>query len=544
MLQERFTAFILDGIRSNWAKQALSDYQGESFSYGQTGETIHRLHNFFKAAGIQEGDKIALIGKNSAKWCMLYLAVTTYGAVIVPVLPDFREDDLHEIINHSDSIMLFTGDPVTEKINLDKLPAIKSWVRIEDFTAKWFQDAKVAADWDKWMTAPVEIDAESFNFQIVDNDKLAVISYTSGTTGNAKGVMLHHNSLAANLRYAQHNMPLNPGDPIVSFLPLAHTFGGAFEFLFPFSLGCNITILTKTPSPQIIMKAFQEIRPSLILSVPLVIEKIYKKQLIPVISKPVIKIILAIPLLNKLILNKVKKKLTAVFGGRFRELVIGGAPLNHAAERFFKKMKFPYTIGYGMTECGPLISYADWKSIPLQSSGRVIDTLEWKIDSNDQAKEVGEIMVRGENVMRGYYKNEAATREILDDDGWLHTGDLGLIDKAGFVYIKGRSKSILLGPSGKNIYPEPIESMFDNLAGVGETLVVQRDTKLIALIYPDQDFVQKEGLGKEQIKELFEQHKKTVNARLPHNIHVIGVEIRDEEFLKTPKRNIRRFLYS
>ncbi|MFO7723732.1 MAG: AMP-binding protein [Bacteroidales bacterium] len=544
MLQERFTKFILDGIRSNWDKPALADYQGESFTYGHAGETIHRLHNFFRASGIQEGDKIALVGKNSARWCMLYLAVTTYGAVIVPIMPDFREDDLHEIINHSDSRMLVTGDPVTEKIKLDRLPAIEAMMKIEDFSGIWFRDPLTASVWEQNMKGPVQIDANSFGFTVVENDKLAVISYTSGTTGSAKGVMLHHNSLAANVRYAQNNMPLNPGDPIVSFLPLAHTFGGAFEFLFPFSLGCQITILTKTPSPQIIMKAFQEIRPALILSVPLVIEKIYKKQIIPVISKPAIKFILVIPLINKLILSKVKKKLTTVFGGRFRELVIGGAPLNHAAERFFKKMKFPYTVGYGMTECGPLISYADWKSIPLHSSGRVIDTLEWKIDSEDQAKEVGEIMVRGENVMLGYYKNEEATKEILDDDGWLHTGDLGLIDKAGFVYIKGRNKSMLLGPSGKNIYPEPIESKFDNLEGVGETLVVQRGEKLIALIYPDQDYVTKEKLTREQLADLFEQHRKTVNSHMPHYIHVHGVEIREEEFLKTPKRNIRRFLYS
>jgi long-chain acyl-CoA synthetase len=544
MLKERFTGFILEGIRSNWAKQALSDYQGESFTYGHTGETIHRIHSFFRSVGISEGDKIALVGKNSARWCMVYLAVTTYGAVIVPILPDFREDDLHEIINHSDSRMLITGDPVTEKINLDRLPAIEAMMRLEDFSGKWFKDPAIAESWDRSMNETLQIDAESFTFNLVENDKLAVISYTSGTTGNAKGVMLHHNSLAANVRYAQRNMPLDPGDPIVSFLPLAHTFGGAFEFLFPFTLGCQITILTKTPSPQIIMKAFQEIRPALILSVPLVIEKIYKKQLLPVISKPVIRVMLAIPLLNKLILNKVKKKLTAVFGGRFRELVIGGAPLNHAAERFFKKMKFPYTVGYGMTECGPLISYADWKSLPLQSSGRVIDTLEWKIDSADQAKEVGEIMVRGENVMLGYYKNEEATRAILDDDGWLHTGDLGLISKAGFIFIKGRSKSMFLGSSGKNIYPEPVESMFDNKEGVGETLVVQRGGKLFALIYPDQDYIEKGKFTDDQLMELFEEHRKTVNARLPHYIHVHGFEIMKQEFQKTPKRSIRRFLYT
>lgn len=543
MLQERFASYVLDGIRYNWEKTALTDYHGESFTYAETGHAIHRLHNFFRESGIQEGDKIALVGKNSARWGIIYLAVTSFGAVIVPILPDFREDDLHEIINHSDSKMLFAGDSILEKINREKLPAIVSVMLIEDFSIKWSATPDLQEKWNRAMSEEVTLDPEIFGFEIPENDKLAVISYTSGTTGNAKGVMLHHNSLAANIRYAQRNMPLDPGDPIVSFLPLAHTFGCAFEFLFPFTLGCHITILTKTPSPQIIIKAFQEIKPALILSVPLVIEKIYKKQLLPVISKPVIRIILAIPLLNKLILKKIKAKLATVFGGNFRELVIGGAPLNHQAERFFKKMKFPFTIGYGMTECGPLISYAPWNIIPLQSSGRVIDVLEMKIDSADQTKIVGEIMVRGENVMLGYYKNEDATNEILDKDGWLHTGDLGLIDKKGFVFIKGRSKSLFLDASGKNIYPEAIESVFDTKEGVGETLVVQRNDKLIALIYPDPDYLEREKPDEQQLTELFEQHRKVANNHLPHYIHVSGFEIRKEEFMKTPKRSIRRFLY-
>lgn len=543
MLKERFTSYVLDGIRSNWEKVAITDYQGESFTYAAIGHTIHRLHNFFRESGVKEGDKIALVGKNSAGWGIVYLAVTSYGAVIVPILPDFREDDLHDIINHSDSIALFAGDPVIDKIQTEKLPAIGSVIKIEDFSARWARDSSLTTLWNQAMAEEIILDASTFSFPVVENDKLAVISYTSGTTGNAKGVMLNHNALAANIRYAQRNMPLNPGDPIVSFLPLAHTFGCAFEFLFPFTLGCHITILTKTPTPQIIIKAFQEIKPALILSVPLVIEKIYKKQLIPVISKPIIKVILAIPLLNKLILNKIKKKLTAVFGGNFREIVIGGAPLNHQAERFFKKMRFPYTVGYGMTECGPLISYADWKSIPLQSSGRVIDTLEIKIDTPDQRGVVGEIMVRGENVMLGYYKNEAATSEILDSEGWLHTGDLGFVDQQGFIFIKGRSKSMFLGSNGKNIYPESIESIFDNKLGVGETLVVQREEKLVVLIYPDQEYVEREKPDATQLSELFEQHRIEANNHLPSHIHVNEVEIRTEEFLKTPKRSIRRFLY-
>ncbi len=543
MLQERFSCYLLDSIRNNKKQTALTDYQGESFTYAEIAHCISRLHQYYRNAGLKQGDKIAMVGKNSSRWGIVYISVVTYGAVIVPVLPDFKTDELHEILNHSDAKMLFVGEPITEKIVRERLPQIEAIVRLENFYGIWFNNASAGQLWHAAIADDSPFDASSFSFPLIDNDKLAVISYTGGTTGNAKGVMLTHNALAANIRYAHRNMPLNSGDPIVSFLPLAHTFGCAFEFLFPFTLGCHITILTKTPSPQIIIKAFQEIKPALILSVPLVIEKIYKKQILPVISRPLMKVLLAIPILNLLILKKIKAKLVAVFGGDFRELVIGGAPFNHQAERFFKKMKFPFTVGYGMTECGPLISYAAWKCIPLQSSGKVIDTLVMKIDSTDQTKEVGEILVRGENVMLGYYKNLAATSEILDEEGWLHTGDLGMIDKRGFVYIKGRSKSMFLGASGKNIYPESIESIFDTKEGIAETLVVQRGEKLVALIYPDQEYLTRENLTREGLKELLEQHRKAVNTHLPSHIHIHSFEIREEEFQKTPKRNIRRFLY-
>ncbi|HZJ74446.1 MAG TPA: AMP-binding protein, partial [Perlabentimonas sp.] len=377
----------------------------------------------------------------------------------------------------------------------------------------------------------------------ISNDKLAVLSYTSGTTGFAKGVMIQHNSLAANIQYAQENMPLNPGDRIVSFLPLAHTFGCAFEFLFPFTLGCHITILTKTPSPQIILQAFNEVKPSLILSVPLVIEKIYKKQVIPVISKPLMRILLKIPLVNGIILKKIREKLEAAFGGNFRELVLGGAPFNQETEQFFKRMKFRYTVGYGMTECGPLISYNNWRDTPLGASGQVVDTMELKIDSSDPLTIAGEIMVRGENVMQAYYKNPEATEEVLDSEGWLHTGDLGLLDKKGNLFIKGRIKSMLLGSSGKNIYPEEIESLYNNRLGVGESVIVQRNDKLVALIYPDQEFKQKQGYTNESIKELFDEYKKEINDELPNYMNVSQIIIQSEEFAKTPKRSIKRFLY-
>lgn len=540
MLKENFTRYILQSIEENWEKQALTDYEGETFTFGEVASRISRFHTFYRNFGLHEGDKVALVGKNSSRWGIVYLSVVTYGAVIVPVLPDFKEDDLHEIVAHSDATLLFAGESFLDKVDYNRLPAIRATIALESFSMVW---AKIPEDLLLLESSSESLSREQFSVPEVPNDRLAVISYTSGTTGNTKGVMITHNALAANVRFAQNHMPLKPGDPIVSFLPLAHTFGGAFEFLFPFSLGCHITILTKTPSPQIIIRAFQEIKPALVLTVPLVIEKIFVKQILPVISKPLMKVLLAVPLLNLVIRSKIRKKLIHVFGGRFHEIVIGGAPLNHQAERFFRKIRFPFTVGYGMTECGPLISYAAWTENPLLASGRAIDTLEVKIDSHDPYREVGEIMVKGENVLPGYYKNEKATREILDDEGWLHTGDLGLLDKKGFVYIKGRSKSMFLGSNGRNIYPENIESTFGTKHGIAETLVVQRGEKLVALIYPDKEYQHKEKLTDEQLKELLEQHRKAVNNHLPSYIHIAEVEIRDTEFQKTPKRNIRRFLY-
>jgi long-chain acyl-CoA synthetase len=362
--------------------------------------------------------------------------------------------------------------------------------------------------------------------------------------GFSKGVMLTHNSLTANIRFAQNNMPLKPGDSIVSFLPLAHAYGCAFEFLFPFSIGCHITILTKTPSPKIIMQAFQEIKPALVLSVPLVIEKIFKKQIIPQISKTSMKILLHIPVIKQIIFSKIKAKLTEFFGGNFHEVVIGGAPFNSEAESFFRKINFPYTVGYGMTECGPLISYAPHTAIKKGSSGKSVDTLEVKIESANPQKIAGEIIMRGDNVMLGYYKNEEATREIIDQEGWLHSGDSGIIDKEGNIFIKGRIKNMLLGASGKNIYPEELEARFNNKFGIAESLVVQRDDdKLVALIYPDADFIESGSITSENLKNMYSQYLKEVNEAVPSYMQISKFEIHPEEFVKTPKRSIKRYLY-
>lgn len=547
MLKENFSRYLADSINKNWEYRALSDYQGETYHYHDVAGHITRIHKFFLDAGIKPGDRIALIGKNSARWGILYITTVTYGAVIVPILPDFKPDDLQQIVDHSDALLLFVEDAIYEKLDLEKMPQLACVMSITNLTllksSEQIRSAYKNNDLSKLSTSFYK-DGDKLNLPEIPGDHLAVLSYTSGTTGFTKGVMLPHNSLAANMKFAHQHMPLNPGDRIVSFLPLAHTFGAAFEFLFPFTLGCDITILTKTPSPQVIIKAFQEVKPSLILSVPLVIEKIYKKQVLPVISKPHMKVLLTIPGIKGIILKKIREKLVAVFGGNFRELVIGGAAFNAEAEAFFRKMKFPFTIGYGMTECGPLISYTGWKDSRPGSAGKTVDTLELKIDSPDPEKKSGEIMVRGENVMLGYYKNEQATAEMLDEEGWLHTGDLGRQDRDGHVYIRGRIKSVLIGSNGKNIYPEEIESHFNNKYLVAESVVVQRNDKLVALICPDYEEMEKAAIKEDDLTTLYEHHLKAVNHHLPGFMNVSKVEIHPKEFQKTPKRSIKRFLYS
>lgn len=548
MIQERLIGYIEKSIKQNWDIEALSNYKEKGYSYREIAEKILKWHILFKNSGITERDKIALVGKNSANWCITYLATVTNGSVIVPILPDFKPEDLINIINHSDSKLLIVDDKIYETLDIKKMPEITGVFSLDDFRliislVPGIKESCASVEED-YLKAYPTLKPEDIKFSDISNDCLAVISYTSGTTGFSKGVMLSHNSLACNIRYAQANMPLKPGDPLVSFLPLAHTYGCAFEFLFPFTYGCHITILTKTPSPQIIIQAFNEIRPRLILSVPLVIEKIFKKQLLPVISKPSMKIMFAIPGLNKILYRKINKKLTNIFGGRFKEVVIGGAAFNADAERFFRKIGFRFTVGYGMTECGPLVAYASWNTTKLGASGRAVDTLEVRIDSPDQMHIIGEILIKGENVMDGYYKNEKATSEIIDSDGWMHSGDCGIIDKDGNIFIKGRSKTMILGPSGENIYPEEIESIINNKDYIVESLVILEENKLVGLIFPDYEMVKRDNISDEQLIAILDQTRKEVNDRLPKFMAVTKFRITPEEFIKTPKRSIKRFLYT
>lgn len=548
MLAENFVTTLRDSVRRNWDLPAFSNLGEESITYGQVGDRILWFHKMMRDAGVQKGDKVAIVGRNSTNWAIAYLATVTYGAVVVPILPDFHSDDIHHIVNHSDSVLFLAGEVVSERVDPDRIPNVRGVLSLVDFSVLHDRDgtlgnatAHAAAHYLDDVGG--NLTRDNFSVAEASNADLASIVYTSGTTGFSKGVMLPHNSLMANVKFARENLPLVPGDPLVSFMPLAHSYGCAFEFLFPFAVGCHITFLGKIPSPKVIVQAFQAVRPRLILSVPLILEKIYRKQLKPVIDKPTMKILLKVPLVDHAIAAKICRKLMDVFGGNFQEMIIGGAALNPDVEAFLQRIKFPVTVGYGMTECGPLISYASWRNHRPQAVGPVIDTLEAKIDSEDPQTIVGEICVRGENVMYGYYKYEEATTQAIDDEGWLHTGDLGVIDKDGFIYIKGRSKDMILGPSGQNIYPDAVEAKLNNLPYVQESLVTDKEGKLYALVYPDLERVDAEKLTEADIKAKMEENRKALNQLLPAYSAVTRIDLYPEEFAKTPTKKIKRYLY-
>ena len=552
MLKENFTQYLEDSIKKNWDLPALSDYKGSTYYFKDVGRKIARIHIMFEECDVKKGDKVALLGKNSANWAMSYLAIATYGAVVVPILPDFHPDDMHHIINHSDSVILFVDEQIWENLDESNMPDIRAAVSLQNYSILIQGNReKVQKIYDSLNELYTQkygedgIQQHEFAIEKIPNKEVGVLNYTSGTTGFSKGVMLPLNSLAANIRFANENMPLQPGDNLVSFLPLAHTYGCAFQFLWPFTIGCHIHFLTRTPSPKIITTAFKEIRPTLIIAVPLILEKIYKKQILPSLQKKSMKVLMHLPLVDKAIYKKIYSKLNEAFGGNFHEVVIGGAPLNPDVEKFLNKIKFPYSVGYGMTECGPLISYANWDKTKFGSSGKLVDTLELKIDSPDPYNEVGEIMVRGENVMYGYYKNKEDTRQSLDEEGWLHTGDLGITDDDQFIFIRGRSKSVIIGPSGENIYPEEIESKLNNLPYVQESIVLEKDQKLVALVYPDYDLADQEGINTEsRLEEIMKENRQELNESLPRFKQVSRIKLYPTEFEKTPKKSIRRYLYT
>jgi long-chain acyl-CoA synthetase len=546
MDRNKLIGIFAQTFRKNWGLTAFSDYQGAQCTYGEAAQIIRQIHCYFRESGIKKGDKIAILGRNSSNWAVSFLATAGYGAISVPVLPDFNPEDIHHILNHSESGFLFAADSLFDKLDMAKIPAITGVVSLTDFSALYFKEQVGKEIWKKCFSVEFAGKSNSDNFELDDfkDEDLSVISYTSGTSGFTKGVMIPARSLLSNIVYAQDYMPLKTGDRIVSFLPMAHVFGLLFEFLFPVSVGCHVTFLTKPPTPQLIIKAFREIKPRLILSVPLVIEKIYYKRILPTIEKPMIKFLLKVPGIQLLLYKKVRASLVETFGGNFQEIVIGGAPLNHEVEAFFRKIRFPFTIGYGMTECGPLISYEPWTSFRKSSAGKLVDRMKVRIDSSDPFNEVGEILLKGTNVMQGYFKNEKATSEAIDSDGWLHTGDLGVIDADDFIYIRGRCKNMLLRPSGQNIYPEEMEAKLNNQPYVLECVVTEREGKLVAFVFPDPERIEAEKTDENRLKQIMAENCKHVNKELPKFAQVSSIILVDKEFEKTPKRNIKRYLYT
>lgn len=551
MIKENFIKFYETSIIENWSLPALSNYQGPVHKYGDVGAMIAKQHLLYKEIGIKKGDKISIYGKNSANWCVSFLATITYGAVVVPVLADFKAADAMNIINHSDSVLLYTDNSFLEGMDQQEMKGLKTILSLDDFalssekSTKKIQEAVDKLEENFAAKYPEGFKEDDVKFPEIDNSELVEINYTSGSTGFSKGVMLSANSLAGNMVFARENMELNRGDVMLGVLPLAHCYGCAFDFLFPFTKGVHLTILGKIPAAPVLLKAFAEIKPHLIMFIPLFFEKMYKKRLKPTVSKGAMKVLLAIPGINRILYNAISKKVMASFGGRFREAVLGAAALSPETEAFFKKLRFPFAIGYGMTECGPLISYDGWRTTRAGSSGKVIEQMEMKIDSKDPYNEIGEILVKGENLMEGYYKNEEATKEAIDEDGWLHTGDLGVTDPEGYVYIRGRSKNMLLGPSGQNIYPEEIEAALCNLPYVNECVVLMNEEthKLEALVGPDMDQAKEDGV-EDQIAEKLEETRKMLNTQLKGYEAVMKMHIWTEPFITTPKRNIKRFMYS
>ena len=547
MMGENFVRYLEGSIRDNWKLTAFSDWGADSLSYGEVGERIYRLHALFEACGLKAGDKVSLLGRNSSSWATCYLAVVTYGAVIVPILPDFHPHDVETIVDHSESRLFFTTGAFLSKLDQGKMPGLRGIFSLEG-TGLLAGPADMAGMADK---AAARFEAayrgrlapEAFGFGPVPNEALAAIVYTSGTTGFSKGVMLTHNVFISNLVYSQKNVFLFPGDTILSFLPLAHMFGCAFEFIFPFSRGCHITFLGRIPSTSLLIEAFATVKPRLVLTVPLVIEKIYYKQLQPLLSIPRMRALLKVPGLRSIIYSKIRDKLLGFFGGNVIQVIIGGASFNAEVERFLKLVHFRYTIGYGMTECGPLITYVGWKEHRQASVGHLVDGMEMKIVPLAESAQ-GEIYIRGENLMSGYYRNPEETAAAMGPDGWFRTGDLGSMDDDGNIFIRGRCKTMILNSSGQNIYPEEIEAKLNVLPLVAESLVRDEGGRLSALVFPDLAEAEKKGLGEKGLAELMEEHRRKVNNELPEYSRLARIGLRLEEFEKTPTNKIKRFLYA
>ncbi len=552
MINENFIKLYEHSFKENWALPALTDYgKSTHYTFGDVAKEIARIHLIFSECQIRRGDKIALIGKDCSRWCVVYMAVVTYGAIVVPILQDFNPNDVHHIINHSESVFLFVSDRIWDSLEEDKIEDIRAVFSLSDLRCLHQRDGeniqKLLLNLDDKLGEkyPNGFSKDDIRYADLDNDKVVLLNYTSGTTGFSKGVMLTGNNLAGNVVYARTLDVIFRSERMLCFLPLAHAYSCTFNFLVPMAFGAHVYFLGKTPSPKILMKAFEEIKPNLIITVPLILEMIYKKMILPQLSKRTLKLALNIPLLDTRIYAQIRKSLTDALGGRFREVIVGGAAMNQEVTDFLYKIKFPFTIGYGMTECAPLISYDSNKEFIPGSCGQILKKImEVRIDSSDPYNKVGEIQVRGENVMKGYYKNEEATRNIFTEDGWLKTGDLGTIDSNKRIFIRGRSKTMILGPSGQNIYPEEIESKLNNLPFVMESLVIDKDHKLIGLVYPDYEAVDSTGISHSDLGAIMEQNRVELNKLLAPYEAVSQLQLYPTEFEKTPKKSIKRYLYS
>lgn len=547
-----FNQLIQDSIINHWDNDALTDYKGATLQYHDVARKIEKLHIMFESSGIEKGDKIALCGRNSSAWAAAFLAVLTYGAVAVPILHEFTPDQVHNIVNHSEARLLFVGDVVATQIDATKMPNLEGIIYIPDYSLVLSRTDKLtyAREHLNEMFGhkyPKFFRKEHIHYYIDENpEELALINYTSGTTGFSKGVMIPYRALWSNVDFGQHVLGahIKVGDSIISILPMAHMYGMAFEFLFEFIKGCHIFYLTRIPSPAIIAAAFADIKPVVIISVPLIIEKIIRKKVFPKMQDPKMKLLLKMPGINNKVYDKICAQVTQAFGGNFYEVIIGGAAFSQEVERFLHRVGFHYTVGYGATECAPIIGYEDYKNFAPGSCGKAALHMQVKILSADPQNVPGEIICKGPNVMLGYYKNEEATKASIDNDGWFHTGDLGTMDAEGNIFIKGRSKNMLLGSNGQNIYPEEIEDKLNSMSLVSESVVIQEGNTLVGLVYPDYDTAQAMGLNKDDLKDVMEQNRKELNTVLPAYCHLSEIRIHEEEFEKTPKRSIKRFLYT
>ncbi|MBR3021103.1 MAG: AMP-binding protein [Bacteroidaceae bacterium] len=545
---EDIVKLIEKSVKKNWTLDALTDYRGTTHQFKDVARKIEKLHILFETVGIEKGDKIAICGRNSSHWAVAFLATMTYGAVAVPILHEFKPDNVHNIINHSDSRLLFVGESNWEGMDENSIPGVLGVLLINDFSVLVSRTEKLTYAREHLNELfgrkfPSRFEPKDIHYESPDPESLALINYTSGSTGHSKGVMIPYRALSSNIEFAYGVVLLNPGDKIVSMLPMAHTYGMTFEFLYEFTVGVHIYLLTRIPSPKIVFQAFSEVKPNIIVAVPLIIEKIIKKNILPRMSTFPINVLSRIPLVNDAVRNSVRDQMVRSFGGNFYEIIIGGAAFNPEVDKFLHTIRFPYTVGYGATECAPIICYEDWKSTKVGSCGKAVINMEVRINSSDPQHEAGEILCRGKNVMLGYYKNEELTRQTIDADGWLHTGDLGILDSEGRIYIKGRSKNMILGASGQNIYPEEIEDQLNSYPFVAESLVIDRAGALVALVYPDTDRVAAEGKTADDVVEIMESNRVNINKTLPVYSQISRFVIQEEEFEKTPKKSIKRFLY-